>query len=252
MTDPSGLWGEIERHGGDRAVVCSNDVNDSWTSLAVKSGFSSSDWPKWVATLDNGPLPTKPELNKKYTIPNVIYFARGHDFNNDPAKQRAIYDTWQASMDPYEFIYQALGFKVTENDDILKFIQDPNIYGFMFVGHGTGDNEKPFFGSIVLNTPNPALAKNGQHHPLGGVRSWVLWPGDASPHHRLALVHLAGCHTWEGAWETWVSENGTFVGYDFETEDSYIEIWFSKAMKGNSTPRPGAPVNKPPGKTYVN
>jgi hypothetical protein len=159
MTDPSGLWGEIERHGGDRAVVCSNDVNDSWTSLAVKSGFSSSDWPKWVATLDNGPLPTKPELNKKYTIPNVIYFARGHDFNNDPAKQRAIYDTWQASMDPYEFIYQALGFKVTENDDILKFIQDPNIYGFMFVGHGTGDNEKPFFGSIVLNTPNPALAK---------------------------------------------------------------------------------------------
>jgi hypothetical protein len=71
-TDPTGRWTEVERNGGARARVCSDNSGDTWLSLAQKVKHDEDEYQLWVKNENGGSPPSKPEQGMWYSVPNKV------------------------------------------------------------------------------------------------------------------------------------------------------------------------------------
>ena len=70
--DPKGLDWRIKRDGGMFAYAIPSKANDTFDALAKKLRLDFMDYDKWAHTSD-----LRPQICKKYKIPNLVVYDRG-------------------------------------------------------------------------------------------------------------------------------------------------------------------------------
>ena len=72
--DYLGLEWTIRRDGKPRALVCSNDIKDTFHELAERIGLDIAELKKWLRDKDGNPVRlSAPRTNIVYSIPNTLF-----------------------------------------------------------------------------------------------------------------------------------------------------------------------------------
>jgi len=146
FVDAMGLeWVGPERAKGSRAKLfggCGDKISDLDPNIIV---LDLNEYQKWLKPEDGLPLPAFDEeltVAREFSVPNTVYLVRGRQLwweRLSPPIQ-AVDEVWRLS---YDISFGLLGFKtttdkVTTYDEVESFLQDVNIFGVVYQGHGPG------------------------------------------------------------------------------------------------------------------
>ena len=224
--DAFGLWTDITREGGRRAVVCSDSSSDTWATLAVVARTASSQFALWAQEMNGSPVSGSPVQGRSYTVPNTYFIGKG------PRVYVGYYIFWA-----YKMAAEAYGMKVVYEDRFQTVLNDPDAYGLVYLAHGT---EHPGVGGGSAYHTGGIRAPDGDFQPPTSVS--LTGPGFLAAvttpvvHHALGEMRIAACKSSLGKWENYASINGKVT---LNTRVFYIFPWSVFFPDGNTVTRTG-------------
>jgi len=177
--DPLGLLWVLHRDSSEgRAKAWATSEADTFDALAELINLDTKDYRKWV-----DPPDLKPEVCKKYSIPNTVYVDIG------PRSQQQSWLQVQADKISITFIflrslaigtgklYEENGFKVIKTEPVTahairSHLESSHIYAYVYAGHGANGG---------INTTEDYSLYPGRYTQYGIRRMVLLACGSAIP-----------------------------------------------------------------------
>jgi RHS repeat-associated protein len=199
--DALGLKWQINRNGGDRAIVSCESGDTVW-DLAKIIGLDPGEYKTWLKAKDGGELPRTTldplKCNRSFDVPNKVVIVISGDINwlaYDIIILRAMELHEAAEHDGYSVRFMDYGASSFTKADVLAQKQD--LHGFMFFGHGEV--------SIPIISPSDT--------PGQFVIEKVTWQEIAAPemianNYHYGVVLAKFCSSSVGHWDSDASFNG--------------------------------------------
>ena len=219
FADPFGLEWIIWRLGSPRAAAIPTSASDTWEGLAIKLGFDSKDYRRWVQPADASPSPCK-----AYTVPNTIYIDLG---KREPIDYFPFTVINLLRVTGYAFrdLYRGQGFNVIltkdpRGADIMDHLSSRNIYGYLYFGHGSdGKINTGGYGNQEWLAPRRYTMYGIARMWLFACESMVRVPHDSDNPGRFIQT----------PWERNVSTRGTVAGF-VESINAYDWLMYGSSL----------------------
>jgi RHS repeat-associated protein len=201
--DVHGMEWKINRNSlNARAIAWASSASDTFDDLAKMIGLDTSDYRDWLQTFDTTPSPCK-----IYGIPNAIYYDMG-----EYSRWTAVIDYWRLAADVTKTRVESQGFHTlwTEDakaSDIASHLSAPDIYSYIFVGHGNGDQ--------VINTDQSDRGEGvgASRYTLYGIHFMGLYCCGS------AATGTGAGRFWKfNEWEANVATRGLFTGFEGDVD----------------------------------
>ena len=150
--DMLGLW-EVSRFGEPRALAFPAN-GDTIRSLAVKIGLNSREWKKWLKpemvspgqTLDlDAPL----TACNMFSVPNKAYIDVA-DYTPGMIRFWLLRYRWATESRWIDQGYDVeYSYYSVSKDLILAHLNDPDLYAYLYMGHGAAGSLLPYGGMIT-------------------------------------------------------------------------------------------------------
>jgi RHS repeat-associated protein len=150
--DPLGLWLGPERNSSKpRARVCSDKSYDTWLSLADMTLLDEDEYHLWAKHEESGTFVQpgeQPQVGEWYTVPNKVIadygmhgyswyrnFVSYYTFQVMERFARAMTRGWQSQG----LMIETHAASVPGTKDIIaQHLRDEDLWGYVYVGHGSG------------------------------------------------------------------------------------------------------------------
>ena len=205
--DAKGLDWRIKREGGMFAYAIPSKANDSFEILARKLRLDITDYKTWAHTSDS-----KPQICKKYKIPNLIVYDCGGRKIVDYSPLNII-NVWRGQNERQSDRDMKNGFMVLVRDNVSSkqvesILRTDGLYRYTFTGHGDGE-------AGINAYPDPLDAVSPvERYTKYGISSMVLQAcGSAAVDGYSEDNRKAGIVKYNN-WESNVAKAGFFVGYE--------------------------------------
>ena len=217
--DPFGLTWRIERAGRNRARA-KPQSGDTVTALAKVIKFDDFDYRKWLKPVGPTRMPVSATVGitdcSEFTIPNTVYIELGQMSgfldNISPIP------SWQLSLRLLGGNYIRLGYNVvlrwpSDPDTARADLQDKNIFGFAYGGHG-GGNTAAGTASMELvfsAAANDSMLDGARYTPYGINFLYAYACSSANQMPKSPALQRK-LHYKYSSWEMNVSTRGQFRG----------------------------------------
>ena len=149
--DDWGLKWNIDRKGGPRANVCSDETTDTIGSLSTKIGLDADESPYWLKdSQGTGITPSNFKHSATYTIPNTIVLTVGDVASSEIGNDIAFLNMYASKLAAKGYSlakYIAPEYRATS---IKNSLAGDDVTGWVYSGHGN-DNSISFWRSGESN-----------------------------------------------------------------------------------------------------
>jgi RHS repeat-associated protein len=234
LTDPTGLKWTIDRNATKSRAEVVGQPGVTVAQLAAMLNLDTSNALSWLVPTDHkGPPPDSPTApltsTRYFSVPNVVFIGVGamswqayHFVGDTPALMRL--ELASKGYKVVEWDYQQ-GTMPWTADLFTDLLNNGDLYGFVYFGHGYGP-AKPFYGGLIWWIW-------GQPKSLGNPRIDGMFGSDTLVPLRdrsLGILAMDACYAGDGAWPAAASDAAKRAGTVYLTVGATFAGWHNSEM----------------------